>query len=103
MRADRKGKGGLAAAQPRPSFVNQFMELDMAILLLIVGYIVFLAERLAFCLMLYMLLTWTLSVIEQPLRRLHRWVVHHVSQLRWVREAVQFWTALRLVRRQVMP
>lgn len=75
----------------------------MEIIVLIVGFIVFIAERLALCLMLYMLLTWALSIFEQPLRRLHRRVLDIVSGLRWVREAVQFWTALRLVRRQLVP
>ena len=75
----------------------------MELITLIVGFIVFIAERLALCLMLYMLLSWTLAIVEQPLRRLHRWVLDTVSRLRWVREAVQFWTALRLVRRQIMP
>jgi hypothetical protein len=74
----------------------------MELVLLIVGFIVFVAERLALCLMLYMLLTWTLSIIEEPLRRLHRWMLLKVSGLRWVREAVQFWSALRLVRRQLI-
>ena len=75
----------------------------MEIIVLIVGFVIFLAERLAFALMLYMLLTLVLGIVEQPMRRFHRWVVHIVGNLRWVREAVQFWTALRLVRRQVMP
>ena len=73
----------------------------MEIITLIVGFIVFIAERLALCLMLYMLLTWTLSIIEEPLRRLHRYIVHTIGRLKWVREAVQFWSALRLVRRQL--
>ena len=74
----------------------------MEILLFVVGFIVYIAERLALCLMLYMLLSFTLSVIEEPLRRLHRWVLLRVAGLRWVRDAVQFWTALRLVRRQIV-
>jgi hypothetical protein len=83
------------------AFVFLATEVLMEIITLIVGFIVFIAERLALCLMLYVLLTWTLSIIEQPLRRLHRYVVHVVGGLKWVREAAQFWMALRLVRRQV--
>ena len=55
----------------------------MEILLLIVGFIVYIAERLALCLMLYMLLSFTLSVIEEPLRRFHHYVLLRVRNLRW--------------------
>ena len=73
----------------------------MELITLIVGFIVFIAERLALCIMLYFLLTWTLSIIEEPLRRLHRWMERKIIGLRWTRDAVQFWAALRMVRRQV--
>ena len=74
----------------------------MEIITLIVGFIILLAERLAFALMLYMLLMMVLGIVEEPLRRLHRWVVRKIGSLRWIRETVQFWTALRLVRRQIV-
>ena len=75
----------------------------MELITAIVAFVVFIADRLALCIMLYMLLTWVIGIFEQPLRRLHRRVLEVVSGLRWVREAVQFWTALRLVRRQLVP
>lgn len=75
----------------------------MEFIMLIVAAIVWMAERLALALMLYMLLSLVISVFEQPIRRLHARIMRFVSGLRWTREAVQFWTALRLVRRQVMP
>ena len=73
----------------------------MELVLLICAFVVFLAERLAFALMLYMLLAFVFGIVEQPLRRFHRWALLRISGLRWVRDIVQFWTALRLVRRNL--
>jgi hypothetical protein len=82
----------------------------MEILALLAGLlaaIVFVAERLAFAVMLWMLCAWTWRATARPrallmqgLGWLEREVLILVGQIKWVREAVQFWWMARTLRRQ---
>jgi hypothetical protein len=69
--------------------------------------IVFVAERLAFAVMLWLLCAWVWRVTAVPralLVKALRWMTTEmlivVGQLKWVREAVQFWWMSRSLRRQ---
>ena len=79
----------------------------LAILAAVLAAVVFMAERLAVAIMLYMLVSWTWRVTAGPralmargLRWLNREIMILVGQLKWVREAVQFWWMARTLRRQ---
>jgi hypothetical protein len=73
----------------------------------VLAAIVFVSERLAFAIMLYMLISWVWratalprALIARALRWLEREVLTFVGQIKWVREAVQYWWMMRTLRRQ---
>lgn len=67
----------------------------------IIAAIVFVAERLAFAVMLYMLCSWAFTAFAPLIRRLHIRIMAFVGSIKWVREAVQMWWAMRALRRQL--
>jgi len=88
------------------TFVEVLMEI-LAILAAVLAAVVFVAERLAVAIMMYMLVSWTWRATAAPrallargLRWLNREVMILVGQLKWVREAVQFYWMARTLRRQ---
>jgi len=79
----------------------------VAMLAAVLAAVVFMAERLAFAVMLWMLCSWTWRVTAKPralllkgLAWLEREVLVFVGRIKWVREAVQYWWMMRTLRRQ---
>jgi len=69
--------------------------------------VVFMAERLAFAVMLWLLCAWAWRVTAVPralLGRALRWMTNEmlivVGQVKWVREAIAFWWMTRSLHRQ---